>query len=502
MGEFKSPYYIGIDFGTQGVRTGVIDSVGNILSQCEQFYTTYYPNLGWAEQKPIEWWSAFKNALQRTLMDLDESEKKKIAACSVCATSSTVIPVDMNGNPLRDAILWMDSRAIIEMNTINNTGHPILKYCGGEVSVEWLVPKALWLKNNERSLYDQSYKIVEQLDWANYKISGEWTASICNATCKWNYVDVEDGWNEDYFRAIGFEDYKSKLILDVKKVGEPIAKVRAEFAEEFGLPENIILVQGGIDAHIGMLGLGVSKEEKTGIIMGTSFVHLALSREPVFQKGIWGPYHNAVVPGYWLLEGGQVSAGSLLKWAKEMFSVTTETPYDLMTEEASKICIGSEGLVVLDYFQGNRTPYKDPNSKGVIYGLSLKHTRAHIFRAILESVAFGTRNIIDNFISQGCKIDSLIVCGGVVKSPLWLRIIADVTCKPIIITKNLQAGILGCCIAAAVGVKTYTELDQAAENMVKENYRVEPSIENNKLYEKSYNTYLEIYQSLKQVMHK
>lgn len=502
MNTYTAPYFIGVDFGTQGVRTGIIDSCGRILSQCEQSYTTYYPNVGWAVQKPHEWWEAFRTALGESLQAIDESDRNKITACCVCATSSTILPVDINGNPLSDAILWMDSRAVDEAEKINNTKHPLLKYCGGEVSVEWLVPKALWIRNNDRDLYDRSFRIIEQLDWINYKLSGEWVASKCNATCKWNYVDIEGGWNDDYFKAIDFSDYKNKLNLDVKRIGEPIGKIKSDFAEEFKLPLNIVLVQGGIDAHMSMLGLGATSEEKTSITLGTSFVHLALSKEPVFQNGIWGPYHNAVLPDYWLLEGGQISAGSLVKWFKETFGVNAENPYGLLGQEALKIPIGAEGLVALDYFQGNRTPWKDPNAKGVLFGLNLKHTRAHIYRAVLESVAFGTRSIIDNFIDQGCKIDSLVVCGGVTKDPVWLQIIADVTNKNIIITKNMQAGTLGCCIAAAVGTGVYNGFEYAASCMVQEAYRIEPNQENHAFYAEPYGVYQNLYSSLKHLMKK
>lgn len=500
MEKIVSACLMGIDFGTSGVRVAIIDSYGMVLAQKEEMYKTFYPKVGWAEQKPADWWNAFSIALKECLSHLDSKQKKEIIACCVCATSSTALPVDEGGNPLGDAILWMDSRAVDEVNLINATKHPVLQYCGGDVSVEWLIPKALWLKKNKQELYNSSYKLIEQLDWINYKISGKWVSSICNATCKWNYVDFENGWNDSFFKEIGLDDYQSKLLLDVRKVGEPIGMISSDFAKEFGLSENMTLIQGGIDAHIGMIGLGVTKPNVTGIIMGTSFVHLSLVKEPIFQKGIWGPYHNAVIPDFWLLEGGQVSAGSLVRWFKEVFDIKHENPYDLMSDEASKIPAGAEGLVVLDCFQGNRTPYKNPNAKGVFYGLQLKHTRAHIFRAILESVAFGTKNILDNFERQGCKIDSLVVCGGVTKDPLWLQIIADVTGRPIIITKNLQAGTLGCCITAAVGMKLFSDFDSATASMVYESYRVNPDKEMHTQYLHPYESYLNIYRSLHDIM--
>ncbi len=496
----SSIYFIGVDLGTGGVRTSVIDTKGVVIVESEQNYDTYYPNIGWAEQNPSDWWKALSKALHECISKLSQSEKIKIKAMCVCATSSTMVSVDKNGLPLSNAMLWMDSRSSDEALAINNTHHSVLKYCGGEVSAEWLIPKILWLKHNNRELYDQSYKLIEQLDLMNLNLSGEWITSNCNATCKSNYLDFNGGWQKDFFKTIGFEDYKDKLILDVKDVGEPIGKIRRSIAENLGISPDIMVVQGGIDAHIAILGLGVATGEKIGTIMGTSFVHLAFSKDAAFQNGIWGPYHNAVLPGYWLLEGGQISAGSIVKWFNKVFNIQSSNPFDLMSNEAKSIPIGADGIVSLDFFQGNRTPYKNLNAKGVFYGLSLKHSRADIFRSILESVAFGTKNIIDNFESQGCKINSMVVCGGITKDPVWLQIIADVTCKSVIITENSQVGALGCCISAAVGMKTYSNFKEASSNMVREIRTVEPIAKNSVLYQDIFEKYLEVYSSLKNLM--
>lgn len=500
MNSLTGPYFMGIDFGTGGVRVGILDTGGHILAESEEFYDTYYPRTGWAEQKPSEWWQAFLKAAHTCLDVMEEHKKQRILACCVCATSSTVVPVDRQGKPLLDALLWMDARSSKEAAEINRTKHPVLKYCGGEVSSEWIVPKALWLKKHESECYSKSDKLVEQLDWINFMLTGNWAASICNATCKCNYVDVENGWNDDYFRRIGLEDYTDKLLLDVKKIGEPLGKLRKELATALGLNQNVTVVQGGIDAHMAVLGLGVANGDKVGTIMGTSFVHIAFSKNPVFQNGIWGPYHNAVLPNRWLLEGGQISAGAIVKWFKKTFEVKGTNPYDVLSEEASKVPVGSDGVIALDYFQGNRTPYKDPNAKGVFYGLSLKHTRAEMFRAVLESVAFGTKNIFDNFENQGCSIKAMNVCGGITKDPVWMQIIADVTGKPIVTTRNLQSGILGCCIAASVGMKIHRDFTEASKEMVVEAATVEPNTANTELYREVYDRYLDLYRSLKHMM--
>lgn len=501
MDKFVKPFFIGIDAGTQGIRTGIVDSQGNFVTSHEEFYKTLYPHIGWAQQKPEDWWQAFNSTLKRCMDDINDEIKMQITACCVCATSSTVIPVDKQGNPLTDAILWMDSRAKKEAKMINTQNHEVLNYCGGEVSVEWLVPKALWIKNNQDDIYSSSYKIIEQLDWLNFKLTGQWTSSICNSTCKSNYIDDYGKWNDEFFKSIGFDDYEEKLLTNVKKIGERVGTFSALLALKFGLPHDISVVQGGIDAHIAMLGMGVVAPGKIACIMGTSFVHLAFSEKPIFQKGIWGPYNKAVLPNYWLLEGGQISAGSITKWFIDTFNVKEDDAYVKMMNEAAKIKPGSEGLVTLDYFSGNRTPYKDPDASGVIYGLNLKHTRAHIYRSMLEGVALGTKNVVENFQKQGYEIKSLIGCGGVTKNKLWLQIIADATGIEIVVNVNTKAGILGCCMAAAVGSGRYKNFEKAGYEMVHEDYRIVPNKESSLIYNEMFKKYKDIYRSLSHIMH-
>lgn len=499
MNEAK--YFMGVDTGTQSVRVVVTDISGNIVSSDEQAYQTYYPKPGQAEQKPADWWSCFNTAVKNVTGKISMGIRYSIAGISVCSTSSTVLPIDENGNALQDAIMWMDTRAVEEMEICNATNHPCLEYCGGEDSVEWMIPKVLWIKRHQPEIYKKSYKIIEQLDWFNYKLSGKLTTSICQAACKWNYVEEKGGWDPSFFNAIGLEDYEDKLVLDVLHVGDPIGKIDPEFAEKYDLNPNMVVVEGGIDAHIGMLGMGVSKPGKLAMIMGTSFVQLCFSEKKLILDGIWGPYNNPLVPGLWLLEGGQISAGSIVKWfLREWNLLGEENPYALMDEAIADIEPGAEGLVALDFFQGNRTPYKDPNAKGVIYGLTLSHTKAHIYRALLESVAFGTKNIIENFDQQGCPIDSIVGCGGVTKDSTWMQIIADATGKPIIVTADPSAGGLGCCIVASVGSGIYQNFDEATQGMVKEAYTVEPNPENFKKYQKVFKQYLELYDNLKDQM--
>ena len=464
------PLFMGIDTGTQGVRIGISDKYGNIITSNEKKWNTMYPKVGWVEQNPLDWWKAILEALEECLKDLSFEEKQSIVACSVCSTSSTVFAINKEGSPMMNAMMWMDARSKDEMEFINRLNHPILKFCGNETSFEWMIPKALWLKHNRKDIYNNCFKIVEQLDWINFKLCGKLTSSLCNVTCKWNYVKSLGGFQQDFFKQIGFEDYEDKLVTNVCKIGQVIGSIDENLAERFQINKGMVIVQGGIDAHIAMFGLNVTRPNKLGIIMGTSFVHLCLSKEKPDIEGIWGPYDSAVIENMWLLEGGQISASGLVNWFIKNFNIVPpegNNPYETLMNSAEKVPIGAEGITILDFFQGNRTPYKNSFAKGVIYGLNINHTWEHIYRALIESVAFGTNNIIRNFEMQGYHIDSITACGGVTKDNVWMQIISDVTGKKIIVPVEKQAGVLGCCIVSAAMGRCYESLHDAAERMVK-----------------------------------
>lgn len=496
----KKAYFMGVDIGTQGVRVGIFDVQGKMMAMDEVEYETDHPKFGWAEQDPEDWWQGFKKATKDCLAKVDPEVIENLKTLGVCGTSSTVLPMDEQGNPLAKALLWMDTRSKKIADRINKTGHEVLKYCGGEVSAEWMIPKTLWIKENMREIYDKAYKIVEDIDFFNYRLTGVCCASINQAACKWNYVEDKGGWNQDYFEAIGLEDYQEKIPTLVKKVGEIVGEIKPEIAKELGLPEGLVIIEGATDACQATFGNGVIAPGKLATIMGTSFCHQAVCEQPIFQKGIWGPFNKALTDDYWMLEGGQILAGSITKWFIKEFNITQDKPYSYLAQKAAEIPVGSDGVVVLDFFQGNRTPYKNADLKGNIYGLTLKHTQFHIYRAIMEGVAFGMKNILDNFKSQGYKIDTIVGSGGVTKNPVWLQIISDVTGASVVVNECTDAGLLGHCVVGAVTAGVYKNLEEAVDNMVHPKMDIEPNLENTKRYQKVFERYIRIYESLKDLM--
>ena len=496
-------YFMGIDTGTQGVRMGIADEAGNIVYSYELGWDTSYPHPGWAEQNPEYWWKSLEGVFADMASNVDPEIRKNVLSVCLDSTSSSVIPVDEKGTPLHNAIMWMDIRAAKEAAFINATGHKVLKYSGGADSAEWFVPKCLWVKHNEPDIYAKTWKFVDQEDWMNFKLSGEWSSSMCNMTCKGNYVRSLGGYDHSFFEAVGFEDHTEKMIQRVDRVGDPIGNIRPELAEKYGFSPDMKVLQGSVDAHMGMFGQNAIAEGKMAVTMGTSFVHLGLTKKPLDLKGVWGPYEEAVMDGTWCIEGGQASGAGLTNWFVKTYNIdkiTDENPFAFLANSLADTEPGANGLVAIDFFQGNRTPYKDDYARGIIFGLTMQHSWKHIYRAILEAVAFGTHNILSNLDNQGYKIEEIIACGGVTKNKPWIQMISDVTGKKIVINRDSQAAVLGGCVVGAGTMLYGGDFQKAADKMVYPIKVIEPDMELHKKYQPIFEKYKALYESTKHIL--
>lgn len=504
----KPPYVLGLDCGTQSLRAGVFDLEGTPVVFATREYPIYYPKVGWAEQEAEDWWRAACECVQECLAR-SGIRASDIVGLSVDGTSCTMLPVTAEGTPLRRAILWMDVRAVAQAERITKTKHPVLKYVSWVESPEWMIPKALWLKENEPDLYDRAAHIIECTDWLMYKLTGEWAASLNNATCKWNYASPEGGWPEDLLRQLQFSELLQKWPASVVAMGEPVGTLAPSAADALGLTADTVVAQGGIDAYAAMFGLGVVEPGQMALVMGSSTCHLALSEGGIFESHVWGPYPDALTRGTWVLEGGQTSTGSVVKWFADHFAHREQqeaqarggSVYELLDEKAAAVPPGSEGLVVLDYWQGNRTPLRDPLARGTILGLSLRHETGHLFRAIYEGTAYGTRHILQDLACAGYRPTSISACGGGTRSSLWLQIHADVCQLPICLTAVPDATVLGTAICAAAAAGCYGSVEEAARNMVHVTRTIEPDSTRREVYDFFFKKYIEMYPPLKTIMH-
>ena len=504
----SGPYVAGIDFGTESVRVGIFDLTGHPVVFASQPYHLYHPQPGWAEQNPDEWWSALVIAMRSALAQ-SGILKEKIVGLGTDCTSCTVLAMDDACQPLRPAIIWMDVRASEQARSIAASGHPALKYNGyGNVSAEWMPCKALWIKENEPEIYHKATRIGEFVDWLTYRLTGEWTASINNVSIRWYYDRAQGGWPQDFYDQIGLDDLLAKFPQRVLDMGTVAGTLLPEVAAELGLQPGIPVAEGGADAFVAMIGLNVVQPGKLAFITGSSHLHLGQSQEPLHAKGIFGAYTDAVMPGQYTVEGGQVSTGSVIKWFKDNFcgkeaALAAERGvdiYTILTELAEPIPPGSEGLIALDYWQGNRTPYVDPEARGIIRGLSLKHTTGHLFRAIIEGVAYGTEHILRTFRQNGYQVEEMVAAGGPTKSDLWMQIHADVSNTPITLTTVPDGPALGSAILGAVAAGLFPDVQTAAAQMVHVRRRIEPDPARHEIYRFFADQYIATYPPLQAMM--
>ncbi|MGI8540879.1 MAG: FGGY-family carbohydrate kinase [Rubrobacteraceae bacterium] len=500
---------MGIDGGTESIRVGVFDPEGTPLGFGSAAYALRHPRPGWAEQDPGEWWSSLIVAVRKAMAESGVSADE-IAGISLDSTACTVVVMDERDHHMRPSIIWMDARASDHARRIGETGDPALKYNGyGAVSAEWMAPKALWIMENEPETYQRAKHICEYTDWLTHRLTGEWTASINNASTKWYHDRDSGGFPESLYGAVGLDDLIGKFPDRVLDMGEVVGPLRREAAEELGLRAGTPVAEGGVDAFVGSVGLGVVEPGKTALITGSSHVILGQSAEPVHGKGFFGSFTDGIIPGQYTVEAGQISTGSIVAWFKNQFAdgaiARAEErgvdPYDILNEMAEAVSPGSDGLLVLDYFQGNRTPYTDPLARGMVSGLSLAHTPAHVFRAIIEGVCYGTEHIFRTMRGNDFELKEIVAAGGATKSELWMQTHADVSNVPISFTRVGDAPTLGSAMLAAVGSGLYKDIREAARHMVHVERQIEPDAERHDEYAFYVDKYVEAYPKMKDVMH-
>ncbi len=498
-------YVIGIDIGTESIRSAVFDENGCTLGFGVSENKTQYPRSGWAEQSVHQWENSLVEAVRASISSSCVNPAD-ISAIGVDATSPTVVMLGEDLNPVENAIMWMDLRAVHEAEEISNVDDASLKVVGyGKVSPEWFPCKVLWLKRNRPEVYNKTKYFLDQTDWLTYMLTGELTLNLNSITVRWFYNSKGDGFPEDLYGKLGLADFLDKIPKRIVRPGDTAGVLTGKIAEKTGLKKGIPVAAGGADAYIGVVGVNALIPGKMALITGSSHLLISLVDKEFHAPGINGTFPDAVLEGFQVAEAGQVSTGSVLKWYKDNFlnsKKTVETgsgTYSEMNELAEKIPLGSEGLLVLEHWQGNRTPWVDPQSRGVIRGLTLSHTPAHIYRAIMEGVTYGTAVILSRMEKQGISVNELVVCGGVANSDLWLQIHSDVTGKPISVPEESQAVSLGSAILATKAAGIYKTINEAAESMVRVRKIIEPNLNNTDEYCFYIDQYVKTYEKLKDV---
>ena len=518
-----------MDVGSRSLRAGLFDYLGKILNTASREISAFNPEGDYHEQSSDEIWDMAVDVFGEVL---EAGDREKVKGISFDATCSLVvlgkdgrpISVSPTGDPERNIIMWMDHRAVREAEDITSTKGEPVRYLGGVVSPEHELPKLLWLKRNMGETYREIGEVFDLADYLTYMATGSNARSNCTLVCKWGYMAHEQkgGWDEEFFKEIDLGDlYQQHLSkYEIKPVGEKAGTVSAEFAARLGLSPNCIVATSLIDAHSGGVGsagavLDPDKEDEweealtqtLAIIMGTSNCHMAVSKDPVFIPGVWGPYYGAMLPGLWLNEGGQNATGSLLELIlqekrlyKELTSGTEETIFDILNREVEKLreedIDFNKFLNVLPYFYGNRSPRADPDLWGMIDGLRLEDditSYARLYLSTIQALAFGSRHIIEEMEKQGYHINYVVVTGGHVKNELLLEEHANILERPIYLAEETENMLLGGAVNAAAAAGEYATIMEAMANMTRMGREASTQHERFDFYRKKYRVFKKMY---------
>lgn len=493
-------FFLTADGGTESLRARIYDLQGQCLGSRAVAYGTHFSAGARAEQNPQDWWQALVDASRGAIAEAG-IDATQIAAMAFATTCCSVVALDAHGKALRPALLWMDVRAHAEAQAVLSTRDPALKINGGghgPVSAEWMIPKALWLKRHEPQVFQAAHTICEYQDFLMLRLTGERVASLNNAGLRWHYNAREGGWAHGMLQALDLQELQAKWPARVLAPGTLVGTLTSSAAQALGLPASVKVVQGGADALIGMIGLGVSRPGQLALITGSSHLQFGVTEAPLHAPGIWGAYPDIVYPGRWIVEGGQTSTGSIINWLRRLSGGTLDLA--TLNAQAEALEPGAEGLILQEHFQGNRTPYTDPLSRGALVGLTLAHEPQHVLRAIMEGIGFGTRAILESFRSAGYACAEMTVGGGASASRLWLQIHADTARVPVRVPASPDAPSTGSAVLAALGAGCFASIEEGIAQMVRPGLCVEPRAREAALYDDIYQRYRALYPALKSVL--
>ncbi len=508
---------LGIDFGTESARALLIDAqTGEIIATAVEPYPngvidTALPGgapLGpdWALQNPSDWLHALESTVRRVLSE-SGVDPQAVRGIGIDFTSCTVLPVKENGAPLslfpawRPAPnawpkLWKHHAAQPYAERITRLaaqrGEPWLARYGGIISSEWLLPKALQILEEDPHIYAAADLIVEGGDWVAWQLTGNFVRNACAAGFKGLWHKAEGYPSAEYLAELhpDFRDfYTTRGQGRVAPPGETVGSLTPEWASRLGLGTHTKVAVGIIDAHAGAIGAGVTQSGVLYMAMGTSTCHMLLTEEEKFCRGISGVVEDGILPGWFGYEAGQAGAGDIFNWFTEFSGQDHET----LTRKAEALPPGSDGLLALDWWNGCRTPLVDADLSGLILGFSLRTPPEAVYRALIESTAYGTRLILDTFAAGGIPVEKIIASGGLTQNPLLLQIYADVTGLPFEISATGQASALGAAILGAVAGGAHPDIPAAVAAIAPPPRAVvQPDPENHRRYSQFYTLYREL----------
>ncbi len=496
-------YLLGIDIGTSGTKTVLFDEIGNTVASAMEEYPLYQPIIGWAEQDPEDWWQAAVASIRKVLVK-SGIKPADISGIGLSGQMHGLVLLDGDNKVLRRSIIWCDQRSTAECEQITSLigAERLIEITANPALTGFTASKLMWVKNHEPDIFEKTKKILLPKDYVRYRLTGEFATEVSDASGM-QLMDIPGRcWSPEMLSKLGVERSQLAALYESQEVS---ANVSGSAALITGLPEGTPVVGGGGDQAAGAIGNGIVKPGVISSTIGTSGVVFAyLDKIRIDPKGRLQTFCHAV-PNTWHVMGVAQSSGYSLKWFRDNFckdemntaDLLGVDPYVLMDQEAEKAQAGSNGLLYLPYLMGERTPHLDSEARGVFFGLSAKHDKRDMIRAVMEGVVYSLRDCLEIIAGMGVNVSEIRASGGGGKSRLWRQMQADIFGNAITTINSGEGPALGVALLAGVGTGVYKNTAEACDTAIKVKSVQQPDMELYSKYSKFYSLYGQLYKSLR-----
>jgi xylulokinase len=491
------------DLGTTGNKATLYDREGSLVGSAFHAYTTQFAHVGWAEQNPEDWWEAVCASTRKLFQQIPGFRADDVACIVFSGQMMGCVPLDKNARPLRNAIIWADQRAVEQERWMSEriSLEEMYRITGHRLSASYSLHKMLWLRDHQPDVYRDTYKFVHAKDAMVARLTGVFVTEPSDGSSM-NLYDLErGGWSERILQAAELDPSQlPDLCRSIDVVGELLPEV----ADEVGLLAGTPVVIGGGDGCCAAVGAGVVAEGSAYNYIGSSSWIALSTPTPIYDPDYKTFTFGHVVPGMFMPTGTMQAAGASYQWTRDQLcplevqaaEALGISSYEIINLGAEKSPVGANGLIYLPYLMGERSPRWNPRARGAFIGLTIRHTRADMVRAVLEGITFNLRIILDAFTKQGAHIDAMRLIGGGARGRFWNRIMADVYGLPIHRLSILEeATSMGAAVVGGVGVGLYPDFS-IIEHMNHVAEVVQPDPAAQRAYARIYPIFEQCYQAL------
>ena len=501
-------YMMGIDVGTTGTRAVIVRPDGHVVGAAtgdHQPMRMLRP--GWAEQDPEDWWQAALVAIRRALSEA-RLKGSEVAAVGFTGQMHGVVLLDKALTVLRPALIWCDQRSQPQCEWITQkTGRErLIQYVSNPALTGFSAPKLLWVRDNEPQVFERAAHFLLPKDFVRFRMTGEFASDVSDASGTLLFDVTNRRWSREMLAALEID---SALLPRVFESPEITGEITQETAVLTGLTAGTPVAAGAGDQAASAVGNGIVLPGLTSATLGTSGVIFSYTESPKLDpRGRIHTFCHAV-PGKWHVMGVTQGAGLSLRWFRDQFAPsetwyarnTDADPYELLIRQAERVPAGCDGLLWLPYLMGERTPHLDAQARGMWFGLTAAHTRAHLIRSILEGVAFSLRDSLEIFKEIEIPVEQIRASGGGSRSFLWRQIQADIFGKELVTLRTSEGSALGAALLAGVGARIYASVEESARYAIEVKERMAPCADNVRVYDQYYQVYRRLYPAVREMAH-